>query len=139
MKLTLQSIIASAGSSLPKHPQCKHEDFQRTDVPSVTVSNKRYEPRGLIHYDSFSKTFCFKKKDFIYFFLERGREGEREGEKHEHVVASHVPTTRDLACNQTGNRLGFLSPVSYTSWMGFMYAKCVAQCLEFINILYNVC
>ena len=37
-------------------------------------------------------------KDFIYLFLERG-EGEREGEKHQCVVASHAPTTGDLAHN----------------------------------------
>ena len=41
----------------------------------------------------------FNLKDFIYLFLERGeREGEREGEKHPCVVASHRPTTGDLAC-----------------------------------------
>ena len=28
------------------------------------------------------------KKDFIYLFLERGGEGETEGEKHQCVVAS---------------------------------------------------
>ena len=28
-----------------------------------------------------------------------GREGEREGEKHPCVVASHIPSTGDLACN----------------------------------------
>ena len=38
-------------------------------------------------------------KDFIYSFLERRREGEREGEKHQCVVASHVPPAGDLACN----------------------------------------
>ena len=32
-------------------------------------------------------------------FRERGREGEREGEKHKCVVASHTPPTGDLACN----------------------------------------
>ena len=36
---------------------------------------------------------------FIYLFLERGREGEREGKKHQCVVASHVPPTGDLARN----------------------------------------
>ena len=36
---------------------------------------------------------------FIYLFLERGREGEREGEKHQCVVASHTPPTGDLAHN----------------------------------------
>ena len=38
-----------------------------------------------------------KKKDFIYSFLDGG--GEREGEKHQCVVASHKPPTGDLACN----------------------------------------
>ena len=37
--------------------------------------------------------------DFIYFFLERGREKEREGEKHHCVAASRAPPTGDLACN----------------------------------------
>ena len=32
-------------------------------------------------------------------FRERGREGEREGEKHQCVVVSHMPPTGDPACN----------------------------------------
>ena len=45
--------------------------------------------------------FFLKKffKDFIYLFLERGTEGQREGEKQLCVVASHMPATADLACN----------------------------------------
>ena len=45
--------------------------------------------------------FLFKGdfKDFTYLFWERGREGEREGEKHQHAVASHTPPTGDLARN----------------------------------------
>ena len=31
-------------------------------------------------------------------FRERGKEGEREGEEHQCVVASHAPPTGDLAC-----------------------------------------
>ena len=49
-----------------------------------------------------NRTFFFFKREiylFIYLFLERGKEGEREGEKHQCVVASCVPPTRDLACN----------------------------------------
>ena len=38
-------------------------------------------------------------KDFIYLFLERGREGEREGEKHHCMVASCTPPAGDLARN----------------------------------------
>ena len=52
----------------------------------------------------------FSKKDFIYFFRERGREGEREGEKHQCMVASRVTPTGGLAqtqaCALTGNRIG---------------------------------
>ena len=33
----------------------------------------------------------------LFIFREGGREGEREGEKHQCVVASHVPPTGDLA------------------------------------------
>ena len=43
------------------------------------------------------KQFLFK--DFIYLFLERGDQREKEGEKHQCVVASHVPLTGDLACH----------------------------------------
>ena len=45
----------------------------------------------------FNSSYFFK--DFIYLFLERGKEGEREGEKHQCVVASHVSPTGDLAHN----------------------------------------
>ena len=38
-------------------------------------------------------------KYFIYLFLERGREREREGEKHQCVVASCMPPTGDPAFN----------------------------------------
>ena len=44
--------------------------------------------------------FKYIFKDFILFiFRERGREGEREGEKHQCVVASHAPPTEGLAQN----------------------------------------
>ena len=46
--------------------------------------------------------FIFKiLKDFIYLFIfrERRRKGEREGQKHQCVVASHMPPIEDLACN----------------------------------------
>ena len=41
----------------------------------------------------------FLKRFYLFIFRERGREGEREGEKHQCVVASHVPPTGDLAHN----------------------------------------
>ena len=38
-------------------------------------------------------------KFYLYIFRERGREGEREGAKHQCVVASGVPPTGGLAGN----------------------------------------
>ena len=38
-------------------------------------------------------------KDFIYLFLERGEEREKERENHQCVVASHNPSTRDPTHN----------------------------------------
>ena len=45
--------------------------------------------------------FFFLTILFIYLLvcLEKGREGEREGEKHQCVVAPHAPPTGDLARN----------------------------------------
>ena len=63
---------------------------------------------------------------YLFIFRERGREGEREGEKRQCVVASHVAPTGDLARNLGMcpdwelNRQQFgsqptLNPLSYTS------------------------
>ena len=46
-------------------------------------------------YVLFLMIFCL---GFIHF-RQRGREGEREGQKHQCVVASHMPPTGDLAHN----------------------------------------
>ena len=71
--------------------------------------------------------FISLKKDVhLFIFRERGKEGEKEGEKHQSVVASHVPPTGDLAATQacalTGNRTSntlvhrpVFNPLSYTS------------------------
>ena len=69
---------------------------------------------------------CIYFKDFIYLFLERGREEEREGEEYQGVVASHMAPTGDLAHNPgmcpdwESNRQPFgsqptLNPLSYAS------------------------
>ena len=42
-------------------------------------------------------SFSFFLRFYLFIFRQRGREGEREGEKHQCVVASHVPPTGDLA------------------------------------------
>ena len=41
----------------------------------------------------------FKKILFIFIFKEKGKEGERDREKYQCVVASHVPHTGDQVRN----------------------------------------
>ena len=67
-------------------------------------------------------------KDFFlsfFVFRQRGSEGEREGDKHQCVVASHLAPTGDLACNpgmcpdwesnwQPFGLQPMLNPLSYT-------------------------
>ena len=71
--------------------------------------------------------FYFFKRFYLLIFRERGREGEREGEKHQCVVAPQMPPAGDppatQACASTGNRTSnppvcrlALSPLSHTSW-----------------------
>ena len=43
--------------------------------------------------------FVFFILNILFIFRERGWEGEREGEKHQCAVASHMPPTGGLACN----------------------------------------
>ena len=38
-------------------------------------------------------------KEKVFIFRERGRKGEREGEKHHCVLASRTPPPGDQACN----------------------------------------
>ena len=42
--------------------------------------------------------FCFLRF-YLFIFRERGREGERDREKRQCVVAPHMPPTGDLAYN----------------------------------------
>ena len=82
--------------------------------------------KGQYYVKFFSIVFFLFFKDFIYVFLER-REGiEKEREKHQCVVASHMAPTGDLACNpdmcpdweSNWHPFGsqpMLSPLSYTS------------------------
>ena len=55
---------------------------------------------ALIHRLALHPLIYTSQGDFFKFiFREMGREEEREGEKHQCVVASHMPPTGDLAHN----------------------------------------
>ena len=60
------------------------------------------------------QVLCQFFKKILFIFRERGREGEREGEKHQCVVASCTPPNqgpgpRTQACALTGNQTNNLS------------------------------
>ena len=68
----------------------------------------------------------FLKRFYLFIFGEKGRERQREGEKHQCVVASHTPPIGDLPHNPgmcpdwESNRQPFasqaaLNPLNYTS------------------------
>ena len=66
----------------------------------VECSRKSKKAKALRTYNNkemqqFLKTF-FKK--ILFIFGKRGKEGEKEREKHQCVVASSAPPTGDLAC-----------------------------------------
>ena len=80
---------------------------------------------------------------FIYLFIfrKRGREGEREGVKHQCVVASCTPLAGDMACNPgmcpdwelNRNALvhrPVLNPLSYTSQGDINFLKLAEKVLK---------
>ena len=66
-------------------------------------------------------------KYFIYFiFTQRGREGEKEGEKHQCLAASRAPPTGDLVCNPS------MCPDLKSNWQPFGLQAC-AQSLSYTS------
>ena len=63
------------------------------------IVGKAFPTPKLFKNAKFSSTTFLFFKDFIHLFLETGKGGEREGEKHQCVVASPAPPTGDLARN----------------------------------------
>ena len=84
------------------------------------------EPRRSTYLTEASCFSLFALKIYLFTFRERGRTAERQGEKHQCVVASHTPLAEDLpatqACALTGNQTSdplvprpALNPLSHTS------------------------
>ena len=53
----------------------------------------------IVHPSHLMNTEYSKEGFYLFIFRKRGREGEREGEKHLYVVVSCIPLTGDLAHN----------------------------------------
>ena len=73
-------------------------NYRCNEIPHFNglVSTSRFPCRKNSHSYTHTDNNFFKG---FYLFLERGREGERRGEKHECVAASHAPPTGDPADN----------------------------------------
>ena len=80
---------------------------------------------------------------YFFIFRDRGREGGK-GEKHQCVVASHMPPTGNLACNpvmcphQTSDplvRRPLLNPLSHTSqgWLVLILNSSVENVKTSVN------
>ena len=71
--------------------------FSRKTLRGIFKGEQR--SKRLHSWDAFAVPLHNFLKEFLYLFRERGREGEREGEKHQCVVASPMDPTRGLAHN----------------------------------------
>ena len=65
---------------------------------STDVETEAQGEEGQSQFFLFSRSNSFFK-GFLFLFLQRGEEKEKEGEKHQCVVASHTPPTGDLSRN----------------------------------------
>ena len=69
-----------------------HQTIRSLHEPAIqhkTFNNNLLSPSSCLHLSSSH----LKKKILFIYFWQRGREGEREGAKHQCVVASHAPPT----------------------------------------------
>ena len=107
---------------LNRRPFALREDTQPTETRQ---SGHRHILKSLYALSWLFYLFIFKRF-YLFIFRERRREGEREGEKHWCVVASHKPPlgswSATQACALTGNRTSdplihrpALNPLSHTS------------------------
>ena len=75
----------------------------------ISEYNMSYHSTGYIFYSIELTILAFIFFN-LFILVERGREGESKGEKHQCVVASLMPSAGDLAhntaCDLTGNRTG---------------------------------
>ena len=80
--------------------------YKYTEIISIWLFEQKVTHEASYHFILYF-VFIYLSKIFYLFILELGKEGETEGEKHQCVVVSCVPSTGDLAHNPgTCPRLG---------------------------------
>ena len=71
-------------------------------VGRAKIQTQGVKQRGRLapdHYSILSLNYYYFLNILFFLFLERRRKGEREGEKHQCVVASRTHPTGHLACH----------------------------------------
>ena len=129
--------------SVVAHCSCAFESPEEWKNPSAQVPPKPIKSDGPGYHLA-----SFLNNDFIYLFLEKGSEGEREGEKHpcerktaiSCLLYTPEPQTKPTsqACTLTGNRTfnlllygTVLNPLSHTSHGSSFLLSCSWGWLEF--------
>ena len=74
---------------------CQWSNWQPRHMPWLGIEPTTFWYMGQCHSQlthlAKKRSFFFFFKTLFIYFLEKGRESEREGEKHQCVVASHMP------------------------------------------------
>ena len=85
----------------PHHLSLAHIHHHTPDLEKLLQTPEAHsqQPTDILTCISNRCLKLFLKKDFIYLFIFRERGKEEEREKHQCVVATHMPPTGDLACN----------------------------------------
>ena len=91
-------LVSFACPTSPPHSRASPPAFKHALMFLTEKAMWKTNTFPLFHFSSntiqsvyLQKKVSLKKKDFIYLFLDRGRQGEREREKHQCVAASHMP------------------------------------------------
>ena len=97
-------ILVKTNSSLGlERARRRSESSDGPGGPCQSIWNVPLRQQELSEDETGFTFFKFLKRFYLFIFRERGREGERKGEKHQCVVASCMPLTGDLACNLARN------------------------------------
>ena len=71
------------------------ENIHSTGKEKMQLTQVKY----ILNFQNRLNYLFFFLRFYLFIFRERGKEGDREGEKYQCVAASPVPPTWDLACN----------------------------------------